>query len=385
MAYVDVHFLHTVPPSCINRDDTGSPKTATYGGVRRARVSSQAWKRATREYFKDHVDAALLGQRTKRLVDMVSDQLLETHSDLDRAEAVNLAEIAVQAAGLKTEKDRNSDRINSAYLLLVSAEQTKALAEVVEQHLTEAEGDAAEAGKSIKKAKKAVKAALSGQNSIDLALFGRMVADDTDLNVDASCQVAHALSVHPAEPEFDYFTAVDDLQDNLNEEGRRDAGAGMIGTVEFTSATLYRYASINVEDLFHNLGSKELVERAIAAFIDGFARSMPTGKVNTFGNFTLPEGVVISIRQDQPLSLVGAFERPVSASTSGGFINDAAEGLVSWAEDLENQYGDGRTRIWSAGLGEANETLRGLATEETASFRDIPASVASAAVRELAD
>src|SRR5699024_301533 len=286
MAYVDVHFLHTVPPSCINRDDTGSPKTATYGGVRRARVSSQAWKRATREYFKDHVDAALLGQRTKRLVDMVSDQLLETHSDLDRAEAVNLAEIAVQAAGLKTEKDRNSDRINSAYLLLVSAEQTKALAEVVEQHLTEAEGDAAEAGKSIKKAKKAVKAALSGQNSIDLALFGRMVADDTDLNVDASCQVAHALSVHPAEPEFDYFTAVDDLQDNLNEEGRRDAGAGMIGTVEFTSATLYRYASINVEDLFHNLGSKELVERAIAAFIDGFARSMPTGKVNTFGNFT---------------------------------------------------------------------------------------------------
>src|SRR5690625_1587826 len=187
---IDLHILHTVPPSNLNRDDTGSPKTATYGGVRRARVSSQAWKRATRRDFADHLDESELGERTRYVVDKIAQQISRIDSDLDQEEAANRAAAALAATGIKvTEpKGKGKDpRATTGYLLFLSRPQIVALAEL---------GAAAEDGKVDKKAAKEV---LKKGNSIDLALFGRMVADVPELNVDAACQVAHAISVHPVD------------------------------------------------------------------------------------------------------------------------------------------------------------------------------------------
>lgn len=383
--YVDVHLLHSVPPSCINRDDTGSPKSAIYGGVRRSRVSSQAWKRATRKRFEDVLESQDLGVRTKRVVDLVERALVQQQPSLEKADGESLATAVVIASGLKLAKARNSERMDTEFLVLVSAQQAAALADLASETLRESDGNTAAAVKILgeKDAKKRAKEILGQGNSVDLALFGRMVANDTDLNVDASCQVAHALSVHAADAEFDYFTAVDDLKKDSEEEGARDAGAGMIGTVEFSSSTLYRYASINVEALAESLGDEAMTLRGIEAFIDSFVRSMPTGKVNTFANHTLPEAIVISVREDQPVSYVGAFERPVTAGESGGFAVTAAQVLVAWAGSVAENYGTAPVATWVAGLGEAGDIVASLG--DRIPFSGLPHAVAEAAVARLGD
>ena len=167
---------------------------------------------------------------------------------------------------------------------------------------------------------------------MDLALFGRMVADAPDLNVDASAQVAHAISVHPVDNEFDYFTAVDDKAPEDN------AGAGMIGTVEFNSSTLYRYATVNVDELHKGLGEVAATSAAVAAFVRSFITSMPTGKQNTFANRTLPEAVVVSIRDKQSVNLAGAFEEAIVATNAGSRLKEACGRLVEYAKGINHTY-----------------------------------------------
>lgn len=380
--YLDIHVLQTVPPSCINRDDTGSPKSARYGGVQRARVSSQAWKRATRKEFEDLLPEGELGVRTKRVVEMVETDLAARGVDAEAA--AQLAPAVVGAAGLKLAKARKSDRQETEFLVLVSRQQATALAGLAADQLAEAGGDAAAAVKALATAasKKGAKRVLQQGNSVDLALFGRMVANDTDLNVDAAAQVAHALSVHVADNEFDYFTAVDDLKAGADaEDGAADAGAGMIGTVEFTSATLYRYATVNVEELFRSLGDRAMTERALEAFIAAFVKSMPTGKINTFGNRTVPEAVVVSVREDQPVSYVGAFESAIESRS--GYAVPAAVALRSWAQATQEAYGIAPVATWVVGVGAVADEVAPLG--ERVSFSELPHLAADAAVARLAE
>jgi CRISPR system Cascade subunit CasC len=172
-----------------------------------------------------------------------------------------------------------------------------------------------------------------------------MVADDADLNVDASVQVAHALSTHAAEIEQDYFTAVDDKNIGSNE-----TGAGMIGTVEFNAATLYRYATVNVDLLRKNLaGDNEATARAVEAFVRGFVLSMPTGKQNTFANRTVPDGVIIAVRDDQPINLVGAFEEPVTLGDEvTSYVQGSAYRLVQQAHSVAEFAGSPREYVVAA-------------------------------------
>ena len=221
--YVDFHVIQTVPPSCVNRDDTARPKTAMYGGVTRARVSSQSWKHAIRGDFKEIFTDEKLGIRTKYAVQLIADKLIER--GIDSETAIKKASEAISNAGIKV----NSKDNTTGALFFISALQAQNLAELL---------------LSGEKDKKKYKEALLALPSVDMALFGRMVADDVELNVDASCQVAHSISTHAVEPEYDYFTAVDDYSQMDN------AGAGHLGTLEFNSATLYRYATVNVMDLF---------------------------------------------------------------------------------------------------------------------------------------
>jgi CRISPR system Cascade subunit CasC len=349
--FIDIHVLQTVPPSNLNRDDTGSPKTAVYGGVRRARVSSQAWKRAARKSFADLLDQSDLGLRTKRVVELVAERITKHNPEIPFDQAATLAADIFKAAGIKVTEpkgDRKGEPAESGYLLFLSAQQIDALARLA------ADGEQSD--------KKQVQALLKDKNSIDLALFGRMVADVTDLNVDASCQVAHALSTHAVDSEYDYFTAVDDHKAADAEE---DAGAGMIGTVEFNSATLYRYATINIDQLQANLGSSQATSRAVGAFLQAFVKSMPTGKQNTFANRTLPDGVVFTIRTDQPVSWVGAFEEPVQPAQMDGRVRDSARKLVKYAKELDSAYGDPAVLTKVVGVGQVGDTLSQLGERES--------------------
>jgi CRISPR system Cascade subunit CasC len=318
--YIDIHILQTVPPSCINRDDTGTPKTAIYGGVTRARVSSQSWKRAVRKMFCEDLAESEVGVRTKRIADMVAKEIRALNSDCDEAAAKSDAEKVLQLAGLK---EKSTKAGKDAPLFFMSVSQAKALAKIVVEDKV--------LGMSAGDAKAQSRKALSDNPAIDVALFGRMVADDPGLNTDAAAQVAHAISTHKVENEFDYFTAVDDFEP----EDRTDAGAGMIGTVEFNSSTLYRYATVAVHDLYDKLG--DTTPKAVGAFVNAFALSMPTGKQNTFANRTVPNAMLVAIRRDQPANFAGAFEIPVR-SAGGGYFAGSADELVEKANETYEDW-----------------------------------------------
>jgi CRISPR system Cascade subunit CasC len=342
---IDIHILQTVPPSNLNRDDTGSPKTAVYGGVRRARVSSQAWKRATRLAFNRTLDPGELGVRTKRVVELLREQIVALDPTLTD-DAETLAKEVFKAVGIKTSAPKKGQTEESGYLLFLSTRQIRALAE--------AAVEAARAGGKLAEELKArnVKALADQAHSVDVALFGRMVADVADLNVDAAVQVAHAISVHQVENEYDYYTAVDDRK-----ESEEETGAGMIGTVEFNSATLYRYATVDVDQLRENLGDGPAVRRAVEVFLRAFVTSMPTGKQNTFANRTLPDAVLVKVRDTQPINFVGAFEEPIASGQTIGRLQEAAARLATYAEDVENAYGEQAVRSWLVRVGDRTKKL----------------------------
>ena len=332
--YVDFHILQTVPPSCINRDDTGSPKTAVYGGVTRARVSSQAWKHAMRAAFAENARLDV-GKRTKKVADLVKEQILPLAPDAD---ADKLAKKALENAGIKfDEKSKKDDTVTKA-LFFMSTAQAKALAELA------VEGSAD---------KKQYRDALKAAPSMDMALFGRMVADDPSLNSDAAAQVAHSISTHAVQNEYDYFTAVDDCQAEDN------AGAGHLGTVEYNSSTLYRYATVNVMELAGQLGAAQAAE-TVRAFGEAFLFSMPTGKQNTFANRTLPDAVYVTLREDQPVNLCGAFERAVPRSAQG-YAAPSKAALAQYAQQMYSSFAEAPAQSFTVGSG-----LEELAPAQTA-------------------
>jgi CRISPR system Cascade subunit CasC len=345
---VDIHVIQTVPPSNINRDDTGSPKTATYGGKRRARVSSQAWKRATRDAFDSVLDSSELGVRTKRVVELLTEQITKQDPGLGE-QAAELAKTTLEAAGIKLKPARKKDAPDeSGYLLFLSNAQVTALAELAVS-AAHAAGDGA-----VTVEKKDAKARADQKHSVDVALFGRMVADDTDLNVDAAAQVAHALSVHEVSNEYDYYTAVDD---HKRADAEEDAGAGMIGTVEFNSSTLYRYATLDVDRLRDNLGDDKATRRAVEAFVRAFVTSMPTGKQNTFANRTLPDAVLVLARETQPINFVGAFENAIADGENGGRIGASVRRLVDHGREIHAAYDERPVAAWSISVGERTAAL----------------------------
>lgn len=367
---IDIHALQTIPPSLINRDDTGAPKTAVFGGIPRQRVSSQSWKRAIRRYFENQFDKEMIGDRSKRLPEKIALRLEE--KGLDQADAIARAEKLFKAAGIKTEVDKKPKKADpdapepspyprTSYLIFLSQQQVD---RAVEELLKRGDEKLSSAD---------AKAILDTNHSVDMAMFGRMVADDAAYNVDAAVQVAHAIGIHGSTPDFDYFTAVDDLA----EEGE-ETGAGMIGTVQMMSSTLYRYATVNLNGLEKNLGSAEVARQAAGQFIEAFVASMPTGKINTFANQTLPELVYVAIRDTRPVSLVNAFETPVLEETRASYQFEtgakedrksrrtvAAERLAQEARDVQEVYGFAPRAAFVMGMGDLAAPFEGIAEETT--------------------
>lgn len=321
--YLDIHILQTIPPSCVNRDDTGSLKTARYGGVMRARVSSQAWKRAVRLMFRDLFPKDEVGIRTKRVVELVKEHITALKPDADKPEELALKALRDYAKLIPKNK------VVTDALLFISAAQASALAKL------------AAAGE---KDKNAYKQALKNNPSVDIVLFGRMLASDPSLNYDAASQVAHAISTHEVRNEFDYFTAMDDLAPEDN------AGAAHLDTTEFNSCTMYRYATVGLHELAAHLGAEEAV-RAALNFVRAFCLSMPTGKQNSFANRTAPEAAYVAIRGDQPVNLAGAFERPVR-SFSGGYEEPSEEALAGYAQKTYGTFVEAPEAAFVVGGGE---------------------------------
>ncbi|MFE5219349.1 MULTISPECIES: type I-E CRISPR-associated protein Cas7/Cse4/CasC [unclassified Streptomyces] len=393
--FLDVHALQTVPPSNLNRDDTGAPKTAIYGGVPRARVSSQAWKRAMRTYFADEqlLDPGELGVRTKKIVELLADRIQAATDQAtpgpDRQTALQLANETVKAAGLKTEiPKRKADQAKDGaptpapeakYLVFLSSRQLDGLARLA----LDSAADTTAFWKE-RTNKDLARQIADSRHSVDIALFGRMVADVADINVDAAVQVAHAIGVHRVENESDYFTAVDD------ENSDAETGAGMIGTVEFNSATLYRYAALGIHQLAANLGQglredeprTEPVRRAVEAFVQGFVASLPTGKINTFGHHTLPDAVIVKLRTTRPVSFVAAFEDPIRGD-QGGHLREACDRLAAYAPDIETTYGDhASTLTWVLRVGPNTQKIADLGTESE-TLRDLVTAVGQAVAEHL--
>lgn len=325
--YIDIHVLQTMPAANPNRGEDGLPKSVIYGGVNRARVSSQSWKRAMRQYFNHQVDqddaqdaAWLDDMRSRYIPAIIAEELEKRGMDKEEAEDRASAVISEGVGGLKRDKD---GKLMSTALVMLSKGQLDRLidfAQTVQFEKTEKK-DSATYKIPDKDAKKALKDLLKANNSLALSVFGRMVASDASLNVEAASQVAHAFSINSLVPEFDYFAAVDDADDAV--------GAGMIDNFGFNASTYYRYANLNIDELKLNLDKDELVDKAIEYFIKAFVLSMPSGKQTSFANKTLPSYVQVNVRDDTPVNLASAFEKPVKPD----FVEN---GITKIEKELKN-------------------------------------------------
>lgn len=328
--FVEIHLIQNFAPSCLNRDDTGAPKDAMFGGSRRSRISSQCIKRAIRETFSaaDLLKPEELAIRTRNIVAILEQKL----ADQGIADATAAIENALATVELKV-KARSERSSHTEYLLFLSNNAIDELAGVIISHL-----DALQSGKGDRAVKRDIDACIGSASAIDLALFGRMLADRKELNVDAAAQVAHAISTHRVDRESDFFTAVDDWTKDKNDE---EADAGMLGTVEFNSSCQYRYAVVNLDKLIENLdGDAELALRGLEAFLRASVLAIPTGRQNTFAAHNLPSFVGIAIHNSQPISLANAFEKAVWAGENkSGLAAASVARLQSHATQLCQAFG----------------------------------------------
>jgi len=337
--YVDIHALHTVPYANLNRDDLGTPKTVYYGGGIRTRVSSQCWKRAIRLAVEER-----LGQpaaRTRRIAIEVAARLRSAGWSAESAQfAAEQVAASAFADGMTLEGGLSTVLL---YLPMAAFDELAALCEEHREALAAAESRAADAGKAKPKKGKKVESVLprdrindiiSSRNGV-INLFGRMLAELPSAKVDGAVQVAHAFTTHVAEPEVDFFTAVDDL--NPAEE----TGSGHMNGAEFSAGVFYRYASVNVADLVVGLGDdRGSAAELVAAFLDSFITAMPGAKKNSTAPFTVPDLVYVAARTDRPVSLAAAFEAPVRSAVDGGIALPSRLRLSEYAGAIYRLIGD---------------------------------------------
>lgn len=322
MKLIELHILQSFPVSCLNRDDVGSPKSAVFGGVSRARLSSQSLKRAVRLLARSE-SPEFQGIRSRFLLEPFTKALLA--AGLDETAAAEKAKLICEAFSKVDAK--KPDQVTTAVYL--SPGEIQQIATAV------AAGD--EPKKAIKK--------VDRLDAADIALFGRMVANDATLNVEGAAMFSHALSTHSAYNEIDFFSSVDDLKGDAE-----DAGAGMIGTLEFNSATYYRYTAINLAQFAceKNLGKLSPDQRRaiLKDFIRATLIAVPGARQNSMNAATLPFEV-LGIRKEkgQPLQLANAFESPVK-SNGKGLQAASLTAMKEHLESLEKTWGPLGEKIW---------------------------------------
>ena len=314
--FIQLHFLTAYPPANLNRDDLGRPKTAIFGGTQRLRVSSQSLKRAWRTSgpFRDAL-ADYMGQRTHMIAQRVATEL----GGDEKAKAV-AKKVAEQFAKVD-EKKLAKGVISTGQIVHIAKAELDRIDAFIAKAKTAEPGDA-----------DYQELLGDGKGSVDIALFGRMLAEHSSRSVEAACQVAHALSIHKVAVEDDFFSAVDDLN-----TGEEDRGAGHIGTTEFAAGVLYHYVCIDVGLLTKNLnGDATLAKLAIAALIEACAKVAPTGKQNSFGSRAHASYLLAERGGQQPRSLCAAYLRPVEGSDQ---MNAGIDALTKARQGMDAVYG----------------------------------------------
>jgi len=333
--FIELHMLQNFAPSNLNRDDTNNPKDCTFGGVRRARISSQCIKRAIRLHpvFEKTTEVPT-ADRTRFLARDIARRLQESGKSKDDSETAAINYVGAVLGGMDSK-----NTLRSKVLFFASEEEKDTLKESILESWEDAlAGKIDKKSDSVKDFKKKFSDRTSAPG---VAMFGRMLADDPSLNLDAACQVAHAISTHRVNMEFDFFTAVDDLQ------SQEETGAGMMGITGFNAATFYRYARIDFEQLVKNLdGDLGLAKKTVEAFLRAAAYAVPTGKQNSFAAQNPPSLMMSVIREDgMSWSLANAFEKPVYPSANKSLLEASSEALDAYWSGLVAYYGDGPSPV----------------------------------------
>jgi len=365
--YVEFHTLRAFPPSNLNRDDLGTPKTAIFGGARRLRISSQCLKRTWRmsEHFRGAFAEEQLGVRTDRMPEVVlkalDDSIDKTARDGLLALLSSIGKKSGKAASDEDDDDKEDDNgtdasatevgpiARTAHLLFLSRQeieavggfakdQQKALGKLLKKNKVDAD--------LLRKLRTDLRDYLTkhtSKNAVDVGLFGRFVTSDEFDTVDAALQVAHAIGTQKVEVEYDYFTAVDDLS--------HETGAGHLGESEFASSVLYLYACCDLAQLENNLGARgpdgrvrdaeavALAKKSLPALVRAMAEATPKGKKNGTAPHTPADYIEVVVRRGSPLSLANAFAKPVDAKDNSGDVMAASiDRLTDYRDRIETAY-----------------------------------------------
>lgn len=335
----EIHMIKNYPPTNLNRDDTGAPKTCMFGGVMRGRISSQCLKRSWRksDLFRDAIGEADLGIRTRKLPQLVADVLR------GRGVSEEYLEILMPKLSAFGNKDGNENKKGNytAQIVFYAPQDIAAVADAVEKKLV----DCASA-KDVKALKgKELQECVTGADvrpvTLDIALFGRMVTSNAFADVEAAMQVAHAISTNKVMMESDYYTAMDDL---LRGDTLEESGSGMIGDIDYDSSCYYLYASLDTDALRDNLKYAEdpdgLVRKAIPALLRTMALTNPSGKQNSFAGHVLPSAMLVECKTDKiPVSLVNAFVKPAVPGASRDLVQSSIESMVKQSDEIDQGFG----------------------------------------------
>lgn len=329
--FLQLHLLTEYPISNPNRDDLGRPKSARIGGEPRQRISSQALKRAIRTH--DVFRTALhghTGQRTQRMGEQIIAHL--TERGVEEAKAIEAAKSIVPVFG-KLETNKKAEAARTSQLAFVSPDERAAAFDLAERFV---------AGETLPKDKELARLVMRpADGAVDIAMFGRMLADNADLNRDAAVQVAHAFTVNRVVIEDDYYTAVDDLK-----EKAEDAGAGFVGEAGFGAGLYYLYVCVNRPLLVKNLsGDRALAARGIETLVKAAAMAVPSGKINSYANHARARFILAERGDAQPINLAGAFTVPVKGPD---LVAEAISRLETERAGFAASYGivpDGEIRL----------------------------------------
>lgn len=334
---IEIHMLKSFPPTNLNRDETGSPKTCYFGGAQRGRISSQSIKHAWR---RNSIFSKMpIGIRTRYLPELIAEELKKRGVS---EEYIIIARKKASKFGTK-DKSNNSDKKegkeNSAVeketnqIMFFSKADIDAIVNLFEAEIKKAGSpkkfeESVDWKNELKKCRPI---------TLDMALFGRMITDDSFKDVEASMQVAHAISTHTVNQESDFFTAVDDLQKRYGQ----DEGSAMIGDIDYSSCCYYFYASLDTDQLMENIKDSEEVKAVIPdilpVLIESMAYTNPSGKQNSFAGHSYPALICIEKKKKKvPISYVNSFEKPVYSNA--GYILPSIKKIVEAINKLDNCY-----------------------------------------------
>jgi CRISPR system Cascade subunit CasC len=330
---IEIHMIQNHSPANLNRDDLGAPKTCIFGGVTRARISSQCLKRSIRR--SPEFAAALEKDgavRTRRLVEELARAAVGAGNPLNEQHLKAIRNV-FENGGVGFKDDATFD-----ILFFLPRSAINAMGQAVHDNnpdLGKAFADII--GKFVK--------------TPDIALCGRMTEFDAKgpfeslkgkFTVEAALSAAHAISTHAVVNEVDYFTCADDIPGP-------DVGAAHVNEAMFNSACFYKHFCIDWKQLLKNLGGdRNLATTTVKCFLEAAAKANPSGKQHAFAAFNHPDGILVEVKTESPtpVSYANAFADPVPEKSARGLVGESTARLGQYANDLITGYGIKAERFW---------------------------------------